>query len=812
GGSIAGPATVCKGTNSGTLSLTGHIGDILNWEYSDDGFVAHSQTITNTTASLTFSNLISNRWYRAVVKNGVCSLVYSDKFRVTVTEIAGGTLSGPAEVCADSNNGTLTLESYIGNIIRWEWSSDAFQSHVQTIAHTQATYNFSNLNGDTWYRAVVGNNDCGEQNSAVFVVRFDELSLGGTISGTGSVCKGINTGTLSLSGHRGEILRWEYSTDGFASHIQAVANTSTTHTFSNLSSPHWYRAVVQNGSCSLAYSQSFEIVLSEIAGGEIAGPLSVCQSSASGELSLQDYVGNIIRWESSTDNFGSNTQAINVSTPQYSFTNLSGDTWFRVVVGNSDCGETLSAVWKVQLDAPSLGGILSGAQNLCSSQNSGTLQLQNQRGNVLRWESSTDNFAQDVQPLANTGTSYTYSNLTATTYFRAVVQNQDCLPDYSSVAAITLAAPSQAGALEGSATVCKGQNSGTLSLQSKVGQIIGWESSTDNFTTITSIAHTGDNLSYQDLTVTTAYRAVVQNTTCDAVYSPVATITVRPEVAAGQVAGSTTVITDSNAGEVQLQGATGPVLYWESSTDDFVNQVATITNTNTVLSYAGLSQTSWYRAVVQNGNCGVVYASPAKVTVNHAPLAQADTLLVPEASYTMPISVMQNDTDPDGNILRVISADGQTAAGGYASMAADGILYYEAPENYLGYDALAYTVCDNVSGAELCAEAAIVLDVRLPAPALIVYQGVSPNGDAHNDYWRIEYIERYPDNIVQLYDRLGMLVYEQQAYDNAERTFVGLGNKGVRPGGNELPEGTYYYKIITSDQAPVLQGYIVLKK
>ncbi|AHM62162.1 hypothetical protein D770_19555 [Flammeovirgaceae bacterium 311] len=812
GGTLDGAASVCKGTNSGTLTLSGHRGQIQHWEFSNDGFVNHSESIAHTEPTYTFSNLASSRWYRAVVKNGECGVAASTAVKIMVTEIVGGTVSGPAQVCEGSASGTLQLQGHIGTIKRWEKSNDGFKNNIQSIASTQAQYTFADLSSDTWFRAVVSNAECGEQASAAHVVRAEQLSLGGTITGTSNVCTGTNTGMLTLAGYRGKILRWEYSTDEFVSHIQAVANTSTIHTFSNLSQSRWYRAVVQNGSCAIAYSELFKITAAELAGGAISGPAVICQDANDGQLTLQDNFGEIVRWESSTDNFAENTQTVAHTAATYNFGRIAATTWFRAVVGNAECGETFSASWRVETEQPSLGGNLGGVTSFCSSTNSGSLQLLNQRGTILRWEASADNFISDVQILNHTAATYAYSNLSKTTSYRVAVQNGSCTAVYSSVATITLDAPSAAGVVSGTATVCWGENSGNLQLESKLGAVIRWERSADNFTTITPIASTENTISYQNLTTTTAYRAVVQNGSCPPVFSQPATITVKPQLEAGRITGSKVVVSGSNSGELQLEGYSGTILFWEASTDGFVAHAERIENTTAVQHFQDLTQSTWYRAALQSDDCAPVYAQAAKITVNHAPLAQPDYFEVEEEQYTPSVSVLQNDSDPDGNGLRVVPVQLQTAAGGTAAINSDGFLTYQPTAHYIGMDSLRYTVCDGVTGAELCSEAVIVLDVRLPLPGLIVYQGVSPNQDNSNDYWRIEHIERYPENLVRLYDRFGALVFEQQGYNNTDKIFTGQGNKGLRPGGNELPEGTYYYKISTSANAPELQGYIVLKK
>ncbi len=66
-----------------------------------------------------------------------------------------------------------------------------------------------------------------------------------------------------------------------------------------------------------------------------------------------------------------------------------------------------------------------------------------------------------------------------------------------------------------------------------------------------------------------------------------------------------------------------------------------------------------------------------------------------------------------------------------------------------------------------------------------ITNGVSPNGDGINDLWIIRGIENYPNNIVQLYDKWGDLVYEKRGYDN---TWNGIGRAG-----KPLPDGTFFY-------------------
>jgi PKD domain-containing protein/type IX secretion system substrate protein len=65
----------------------------------------------------------------------------------------------------------------------------------------------------------------------------------------------IANGTLYLSGQRGSIVRWEFSTTG-GNTWTTIANTANTYNYSNLTQTTIFRAVVQNSPCAIAYSTS----------------------------------------------------------------------------------------------------------------------------------------------------------------------------------------------------------------------------------------------------------------------------------------------------------------------------------------------------------------------------------------------------------------------------------------------------------------------------------------------------------------------------------------------------------------------------
>ncbi|KAA1243225.1 gliding motility-associated C-terminal domain-containing protein [Aquimarina sp. RZ0] len=80
---------------------------------------------------------------------------------------------------------------------------------------------------------------------------------------------------------------------------------------------------------------------------------------------------------------------------------------------------------------------------------------------------------------------------------------------------------------------------------------------------------------------------------------------------------------------------------------------------------------------------------------------------------------------------------------------------------------------------------------------LEIFTAVSPNGDGFNDTFIIQGLIKFPDNEVFIYNRWGVLVYQQKEYHEVQNTPKGF--RGVSDGratiskDEELPVGTYYY-------------------
>jgi len=95
---------------------------------------------------------------------------------------------------------------------------------------------------------------------------------------------------------------------------------------------------------------------------------------------------------------------------------------------------------------------------------------------------------------------------------------------------------------------------------------------------------------------------------------------------------------------------------------------------------------------------------------------------------------------------------------------------------------------------------------------IVIYNGVSANNDGSNDFFHILCLELFMNNNVKIFNRAGMLVYEQNGYDMnvSERRFNGISNRGTSILGTELPIGTYFYVVDKGDGSKAKVGYLEL--
>lgn len=347
--------------------------------------------------------------------------------------------------------------------------------------------------------------------------------------------------------------------------------------------------------------------------GTINGSTTICAGSIAPNLNLVGSNGTVLNWESSIAPF-STWNTISNTTNALSTGTVNQNTIYRALVQNGVCSAIYSDTAFINTNAPTVPGSVSGGNAICSGSNSGILTLAGNNGNIVNWESAVSPFTA-WSTIANNSSTYTSGVLNQTTQFRAVVKNGVCPIVASASTAVTVNNSTIAGNILGANAVCTGSAAATLTLTGANGNIIRWESAISPFTSWTSVANTSNVLNPGILTQTTRFRALVQSGVCTSNYSDTANVAVNTTTVGGSVTGGSTICSGSTSGLLQLSGNNGNVLNWESAVAPFSNWT-TIPNTSIIYTSGALTQTTQFRAVVQNGSCANATSSSTIVTVN----------------------------------------------------------------------------------------------------------------------------------------------------------------------------------------------------
>jgi len=185
-----------------------------------------------------------------------------------------------------------------------------------------------------------------------------------------------------------------------------------------------------------------------------------------------------------------------------------------------------------------------------------------------------------------------------------------------------------------------------------------------------------------------------------------------------------------------------------------------------------------YVFTAQNG-CD--YSTSQQVVVNPAPA----------------VSAPQDITLLEGGEVRLNA----TATG-------DNLTYKWTPSTGLDHDDILNPVANptsntlytlTVTNGEGCTAATEVTVNVLKNP--IIPNAFTPNGDGINDTWNIKYLDTYPGNTVDIYNRYGEKVYSSIGY--------AIPWDGTYKGAN-LPTDTYYYIINPKNGRKVISGSVTI--
>ncbi|MFD2039666.1 gliding motility-associated C-terminal domain-containing protein [Flavobacterium artemisiae] len=300
-GSVAGTAsatqTICSGTSPADLTLTGYTGTI-QWQSSADNstFTGISGATSAVLTSSQMGTLTANRYYRAVVTSGSCSSANTSSVLITVSPVPVlGTAAQSAAVCDGSTarinltgllaNSTSTISYSIDGVAQTPVAgitadavgAGAFDSAVLTAANNGKILKI------TAVTTTSTTPNCTSSVNKDVTLNVNASSVGGSIASAQTICSGTSPADLVLSGNTGTVTKWQKASDVAFTSPTDIASTSTTlakATIGNLAANTYFRAIVQNGVCSAAFSGSVLITVNATPSAPSASAQTFCSVDA----------------------------------------------------------------------------------------------------------------------------------------------------------------------------------------------------------------------------------------------------------------------------------------------------------------------------------------------------------------------------------------------------------------------------------------------------------------------------------------------------------------------------------------------------
>jgi hypothetical protein len=288
-------STICVG---GSITLTaggGTMGTGAEYQWGT-GTVGSNIIAGETNVSITVSPTASVTYWVRRVDPAPCNTQTSGKTKsivVTAISTAPTAISGTTTICS---TGSTTLTATGGTTVSgvsYQWGTGVEGSNIIT-GQTSSSITVSPSSDTTyWVRRIDAT--CGNITDSVSqLITVNAATVAGTLScATTTICRLTTPSPIELSGNVGDVVKWQYATNAaFTTGVTNIATTSTTLTsdlMGTFSTTRYYRAVVQNGSCTTLNTTPLQITVpaSVTYNGSWSGtPTAATPVTISGNLTL----------------------------------------------------------------------------------------------------------------------------------------------------------------------------------------------------------------------------------------------------------------------------------------------------------------------------------------------------------------------------------------------------------------------------------------------------------------------------------------------------------------------------------------------
>lgn len=239
-------ATVCVNTDVTYTTQSGQ----ANYIWTVSGIAGTDYTIISGGIAATDSSVTlhwispGNKTVTVSYSSNGCAAVINASNTSSVTKTERGVVNGGLHICSGSASPLLTLNSYNGIIVRWEYA-EAMPYVWQPINHTANTYQPGILTTSTSYRAVVKNGTCPEEFAIETRIDVDPKPSVPTLGRIVQPNCVTPTGSIVLKGLLAT--NWTITQDGTFPRL--YSGLGTDFTISNLAPGTYSFTIHENSSC-----------------------------------------------------------------------------------------------------------------------------------------------------------------------------------------------------------------------------------------------------------------------------------------------------------------------------------------------------------------------------------------------------------------------------------------------------------------------------------------------------------------------------------------------------------------------------------
>jgi len=568
-------ANVCNNSNSGTITLTGNLGKVIRWEYSEG---SGWNTINNTTNSITYNNLTTTRSYRAIVKNGDCPEVTSTTTVITVLNAVTKAIAGADQLIC--NTSAVLQGNDPGTSEKGEWKQISGPNTATLSGSTTPSINaYDLIAGSYQFSWTISNGACPSSADTVIINVRPTITAANAGSDT-VICNFVSAGSIKLNaantnpGRTYEIKGWKIISQP-PTLSATLNNANDPDAIFNFNAPGNYAlewSITNDAGCAPTKDTVIITVVQKPVAGNITATPVVCAGSDVA-VNMGSFTGVIRKWQYNPAPINDNIWIDTVVTSSaVNFLNVKDTFAVRAIVdanaGGLGCySSDTTNVIVVKVIAATIPGSTGPDATVCKGSNSGNIILTGNVGNITRWEYSDDNGTK-WNTINNTTTSFNYNKLNTTTLFRAVVESGNCGSAFSSVTKITVVDAVTIAAAGPDQTLCAATSMNLKGNAAATGETVSWKQLKGSSVTFSSTTLPNPIISnLQPGTYSFLY--TIANSVCPAT-SDTVNITILPAIVntidtVGKTicAGQTVTIPGQDA-----TGGNGKFQYqWQSSTD-----------------------------------------------------------------------------------------------------------------------------------------------------------------------------------------------------------------------------------------------------